>query len=127
MRESIWTVRVSWYAMYFTLFAVQIAGAIAYIAWLEVANVENENAYDAFDAIIRGSSSFVIVAAATSLIAVEVIGMIGDRLFRQRYIQEGRTQERKLWEDWNRRREEAAAKGESFDEPPPSTRELREA
>ena len=31
----------------------------------------------------------------------------------------GRTAERALWQDWNRRRMEAAAKGQPFDEPPP--------
>ena len=54
--------------------------------------------------------------------------MIGDRLFRQRYLREGReegrkegrTQVQELWEDWNRRREEAEAMGEPFAEPPPS-------
>ena len=32
---------------------------------------------------------------------------------------EGRTEERLLWSEWNRRREEAAANGVPFAEPPP--------
>ena len=31
----------------------------------------------------------------------------------------GRAEERRMWEDWFRRREEAEKKGEPFDEPPP--------
>ncbi len=37
--------------------------------------------------------------------------------------QEGRQEERELWEAWNKRREEALANNQSFDEPPPSRRE----
>ena len=35
--------------------------------------------------------------------------------------QEGRQEERRKWAAWNQRREEAARKGEPFDEPPPAT------
>ena len=34
-------------------------------------------------------------------------------------LAEGRAEERRMWEDWFRRREEAEKKGEPFDEPPP--------
>ena len=37
--------------------------------------------------------------------------------------QEGRQEERELWEAWNKRREEALANNQSFDELPPSRRE----
>ena len=33
---------------------------------------------------------------------------------------EGRAELQSEWTDWNRRREEAARRGERFDEPPPS-------
>ena len=36
---------------------------------------------------------------------------------------EGRQEERELWEAWNKRREEALANNQSFDELPPSRRE----
>ena len=49
--------------------------------------------------------------------------MIGDRLFRRRYLkegfQQGREEERRLWLDWDKRRKEAEAQGEEFNEPPP--------
>ena len=49
--------------------------------------------------------------------------MIGDRLFRRRYLkegfQQGREEERRLWLDWDKRRKEAEARGEEFNEPPP--------
>ena len=41
--------------------------------------------------------------------------MIGDRLFRRRYLkegfQQGREEERRLWLDWDKRRKEAQAQG----------------
>ena len=69
--------------------------------------------------------------------------MIGERLFRRRYLKEGFQQgieegmekgreegreegvekggeeERRLWLDWDKRWKEAEAQGEEFNEPPP--------
>ena len=38
---------------------------------------------------------------------------------REEGIAEGRVEVYRAWADWNKRREEAAAKGIPFDEPPP--------
>ena len=40
---------------------------------------------------------------------------------REKGREEGREEERRLWADWNRRREEAEQNGEPFADPPPST------
>ena len=42
---------------------------------------------------------------------------------RKQGREEGREQERRRWQAWARRGEEARAAGLSFDEPPPSERE----
>ena len=44
-------------------------------------------------------------------------------ILKRRLMEEGRREERELWEAWNRRREEALANNQPFDEPPPSRRE----
>ena len=79
------------------------------------------------------------LSAGFAVITVEVFAMIGDRLFRRRYLKEGfqqgieegiekgreegiergREEERRLWLDWDKRRREAEARGEGFNEPPP--------
>ena len=83
------------------------------------------------------------LSAGFAVIMVEVFAMIGDRLFRRRYLKEGfqqgieegmekgrekgreegiergREEERRLWLDWDKRRREAEARGEEFNEPPP--------
>ena len=53
--------------------------------------------------------------------------MLSEHYLRRRYREgreegrvEGREEERKSWVEWNKRREEAAARGEDFTEPPPS-------
>ncbi len=70
------------------------------------------------------------LSAGFAVITVEVFAMIGDRLFRRRYLKEGfqqgikegreegiergREEERRLWLDWDKRRREAEARGEEF-------------
>ena len=81
------------------------------------------------------------LSAGFAVIMVEVFAMIGDRLFRRRYLKEGfqqgieegmekgreegaergREEERRLWLDWDKRRREAEARGEEFNEPPPGS------
>ena len=61
--------------------------------------------------------------------------MLSERYLKRRYregraegraegrtegLEEGLEEERKSWVEWNKRREEAAARGEDFNEPPPS-------
>ena len=43
---------------------------------------------------------------------------------RQEGRKEGREEERRKWAAWNQRREEAETKGETFNEPPPSSEEI---
>jgi hypothetical protein len=45
--------------------------------------------------------------------------LLADRFLQKRYS-EGRVERQKEWESWNERRQEAQAKGQTFDEPPPN-------
>ncbi len=50
--------------------------------------------------------------------------MLADSFLKKRYA-EGEAKRQKIWEEWNERRQEAEARGEAFNEPPP-TLEKRE-
>ena len=41
-------------------------------------------------------------------------------LFKQNRFQQGAAAQQAAWEGWNRRREQAAAEGREFTEPPPT-------
>ena len=122
-RESIWSVPSSWHGWYLGVFALFTVFSAGYICWEEFHNPENEGFYETFLAMGHAASPFVILSAGFAVITVEVIAMIGDRLFRRRYLkegfQQGREEERRLWLDWDKRRKEAEARGEEFNEPPP--------
>ena len=69
------------------------------------------------------------VALITSPIIVEVGRMVLAEIWSERRLRKARAEGRRLqqgeWEEWNRRREDAEAKGEPFIEPPPSLDERR--
>ena len=64
----------------------------------------------------------VIAVAAETLVLIEGIEMLAERYLRRRY-QEGREAERKelneAWEAWLKRRDEAMANNQPFNELPP--------
>ena len=121
--RQIWSVPSSWHGWYLGVFALFTVFSAGYIGWEEFHNPANEGFYETFLAVGHKASPFVILSAGFSIITVEVMAMIADRLFRRRYLkegfQQGREEERRLWLDWDKRRKEAEARGEEFNEPPP--------
>ena len=67
----------------------------------------------------RGNST------AHAVVIVEGIAMLAESFLKRRYeagLQDGRAEGREIlrrWEEWNRRRLAAEARGERFEEPPP--------
>ena len=142
-RESIWSVPTRLYGWYLGVFAVFTVLSTGYVGWEEFHNPANEGFYETFLAVGHAASPFVILPAGFSIITVEVMAMIADRLFRRRYFREGlekgreegrtegrmegrtegrtegREEERQRWLEWDRRRREAEEHGEEFNEPPP--------
>jgi hypothetical protein len=54
--------------------------------------------------------------------------LLADRFLQKRYaagLAEGRAERQKEWEAWNERRQEAEAKGQAFDELPPTLENQR--
>lgn len=59
------------------------------------------------------------VAIIASPIIVEVFRMVLAGMWTERRLRKAREEVHQLWAEWNRRREEAEAKGAPFTEPPP--------
>ena len=127
-RESVWSIPHSWRAAYFFLFSIQTLTGVGLLSWYEVTLSDN-NAIQNFLSIIAGAAQIGVGSAANTIAIMEVIQYImvtvrylEDRLVkpqRERLRSEGRTQVQEMWEAWNRRRMEAEAKGEPFDDSPP--------
>ena len=88
-RESIWSVPSSWHGWYLGVFALFTVFSAGYICWEEFHNPENEGFYETFLAMGHAASPFVILSAGFAVITVEVIAMIGDRLFQAAVLERG--------------------------------------
>lgn len=59
------------------------------------------------------------VALIVSPVITEASRVVIGAMWTKRKVQEAREEVHQRWSEWNRRREEAEAKGEAFTEPPP--------
>ena len=75
-------------------------------------------------AIGVGMSYCVVISTAMSYVVVEGVNMLAEQ-FKQKRYDKGRADMLKEWEAWNERRQEAEAKGEAFNEPPPTMEKRR--
>ena len=139
-REPIWTIRSGWRASYLILFTIQSAVATAILIWYQVTQLTTDSPIETILAIIQGMASIGVASATTAITITEVINgiMVIGEWMRDRFvepqkekqrqegleqgIQRGLQQERKRWMEWNQRRMEAEAKGETFNEPTPDSR-----
>ena len=124
--------------LYLVLFVLVVLGLSGLAAWYEIFYDTSDTWPETIKAIGQGIGSAVAVAIA--LIAIlELAMLISERYRAKRYaegraegLEEGRAegleegkatgkeQERMRWHDWNSRRTAAEARGEKFEEPPPS-------
>ena len=120
MHISVGKGRETWYL---GLFVVQSLLCLSFLIWYEIFDQANDGKVGTFLAIIQGMGPIVIAVAAETLVLIEGIEMLAERYLRRRY-QEGREAERKelneAWEAWLKRRDEAMANNQPFNEPPPS-------
>ncbi len=80
------------------------------------------------------ATALIIMSTAHAVVIVEGIAMLAESFLKRRYeaglqegreagrdegIQVGRREMLQRWQEWNRRRLEAEARGERFEEPPP--------
>lgn len=109
-----------WYLAVFTVITVYLAVTNTLFA-VVTEQITNWKAiqYVATGEILRAGGVSLIV----SPIVVEVGRLVLAEIWTERRLrkarQEGQQLQQAQWEDWNRRRLEAEAKGDPFDEPPP--------
>ena len=115
------------------LFLVQYVGGLALIYWMGLRTEELK-----FPEAGGLATALIIMSTAHAVVIVEGIAMLAESFLKRRYeaglqegrvegreagrdegIQAGRRETQQRWEEWNRRRLEAEARGEQFEEPPP--------
>ena len=125
--QSIWSVPLGRIAQYFALFTLLSALGLAFLLWYEI--FENTAGAAGTSLQIIEGPKFIMVLA--DYFTKKWLNPLKEQLReegREQGREEGREQGREeaaaqvnaQWRDWLRRRTEAEAKGEPFDEPPPS-------
>ena len=133
-RQPIWSVPVKKATLFFTMFTILNMVGMAYFAWYEIFENDQVSIHETIQNILVGCVGVFVFSAGVSVTATEVVVVIGtylrDYVFkprRERIEAEaraaGRAEERKVinarMQRWNRRRLDAEARGEPFDEPIP--------
>ena len=143
LRQSMWSVRPTLGMPYFILFTIfAIVGQVA-VAWHEVRVDTIDSAYDTFVGIIQGIGWVGLASAIFTFTMTEAMEgvMFTGAWLRQRYLEplkerqraekerqraewsaKGRAELIAEMKDWDRRRRDAEARGESFEETPPYLR-----
>ena len=101
------------------LFLLFFSLTLGLVVWYEVVHETEDDGWDTTIAIGMGMSYCVVISTAMSYLVVEGVNMLAEQ-FKQKRYEEGRADMLKAWEAWNERRMEAEARGEAFNEPPPT-------
>lgn len=137
LRVSVMSVHERWWYAYLVAFFVQMAIWTTMVAWDEAVRGNHATVVEYIRAVGEGSSPMVQMFVLNSIIIIELGRLImvlaqgiADRLkerrekFKAELRSEGRAEGKAELAakvaDWNKRRLEAEARGEGFDEPPPT-------
>ena len=145
-RESIWSIGRKWLPWYLLIVFAMVIGWTAFVAWLETSSGTHSRLADSANAVVRGAATAAPLIPIYALLVVSTLDVLGSvTMVTYRYLsdkflkplherlrqegrqegrKEGREEERRKWAAWNQRREEAETKGETFNEPPPSSEEI---
>ena len=139
-RESIWTIPTKLKRWYFALFSIQVVVAAVWLVITAVGDEARNGAKDILTFLWLNMAPAAVSSATFTLVIVDTVNGImvlstwlEETLEKRRQRQIEAAEERGLargraelrrrqmeWEQWNRRRETAAAAGGEFTEPPPS-------
>ena len=149
-RESIWTIPAKYKGWYFGLFSVQVIIATIWLVGTVIAGESRNSISEILLFIWQTMAPVAITSATFALVIIDtwktamVFGTWLEETLekrKQRQIraavdkavkaavektraEEGEaTRQLQIWQDWNQRREAAAAAGEDFSEPPPGPSE----
>ena len=107
---------------YFWVLVAQMVVSGAAIAWWEVVYGGHASAVGAAIAVALKMSALIPLWGVMAVIVVDIrrriVVLLPDG--RAKIRAEGEARRHSAWADWYARWEEAKAKGESFDEPPPA-------
>ena len=133
LRVSVMSVHERWWYAYLIAFLAQMASWTTMVAWDEAVRGNHATVVEYIRAVGENSSSMVQMFVLNAIIIIELGRLImvlaqgiADRLrerrekFKAELIAEGKAELAAKVSDWNRRRLEAEARGEDFDEPPPT-------
>ena len=124
----------AWAAWFLSLFAIQatlsLIGLVVYEVWLN----DTDSVNDTIGNILGRGESLIVILATETYVIVEGATMLAERWKQKRYEDgraegraeghvEGRADERRMWVEWNQRRESAEKEGRTFTEPPPDSRD----
>ena len=132
-RESVWSVARRWVPWFLLLLCVMTVVWIGFVFWVEATQFINETRSQMVIAAVNKGApaspliflfAIVAVSVADSLEGMVVVTKryLDSKLvepIRKRLREEGAQENQKQWEAWNRRRLEAEARGEPFNEPTP--------
>ncbi len=108
--------------LYLVLFVLLVVSLTGLVVWYEVFYDTGDTWPETIKSIGQGIGAAVAVAI-TILAMLELAMLISERYKAKRFAEgraEGRGEEWKRWSEWNSRRMAAEARGEKFEEPPPS-------
>lgn len=121
---SLISVSKRWWHVCVILLCVQTLGWMAFIWW--GVRDSGGNYREIIEAMVYGSSRaiplFIVLSITVPLVAEFIGGFIvvlAQYLIRK-FEKRGEERERAAWQTWYRKMKDAEAKGEPFDEPPPS-------
>ena len=136
-RDSIWSIPPGYWLVYFTVFALLTLAGMSFTIWYEATQKDDAITRDVIYASIQSVAAVGVGSAIISFIVTEgtrILMVISNYLIihllkpaQEKLVARGKARGRaealaeaaQRVEDWNRRRLEAEASGESFDEPPP--------
>ena len=113
--------REGWFLLLFLLQFCIYTGILTYYHYV----VNGRDGLSTFVAVLGGMPGIIALSTASTIVFLEGLEMLSERYLKRRYEEgkaEGQAEERKVWEEWLKRRIEVEAAGEEFNEPPPSGR-----
>lgn len=106
-------------AQAFVAFYLAIAAAIAIDILLTTHNHGPKTWQLTAERVFDDGGQIVAWALAATWPIMEAMRVVIARIMEKRTYQKGKDDANRLWREWLQRREQAEARGETFDEPPP--------
>ena len=103
----------------FVSFYLAIAAAIAIDVLLITHNHGPKTWQLTVEMVFDDGGQIVAWALAATWPIMEAMRVVIARIMEKRTYQKGKDDANRLWREWLQRREQAEARGETFDEPPP--------